>query len=267
LLTIDGRNVHCEVRGEGAPALFLHGNPDTSRIWTGIVDRLHARYRCIAPDLPGFGRSEIDPDTFDFSLDGMARWVDGVVAATATTGPINLVVHDFGGVYGLAWTVKHPDRVRSIAITNTLFQADYRWHVWARIWRTPGLGELSMATFNVPVLGRVLARMSIRAGSRKLPLAEIDRTFDEFGPRARATVLKLYRATGPENFAGWEAKMVELNGRVPSMVLWGDHDPYIPRRFAERFGARQVVHLTDCGHWVPSEEPELVSRHLQRLFA
>jgi haloalkane dehalogenase len=262
---VDGRTVHCEVRGEGAPVLFLHGNPDSSRIWSGIVDRLQSRYRCIAPDLPGFGRSDLDADHFDFSLDGMARWIDGVVSAVGVSGPLNLVVHDFGGVWGLAWAVKHPERVSSIAISNTIFHTDYRWHIWARIWRTPGLGEISMATFSVPALGRALARFSIKMGSRKLPLAEIDRTFDEFGPRARAAALRLYRATDPENFAGWEEKMLRLNAGVPSLVLWGDHDPYIPRRFADRFGAGTVIHLEDCGHWVPFEEPEIVSRELMRL--
>ena len=121
MLKVQGRTVHCEVRGEGAPVLFLHGNPDTSRIWTGIVERLQVRHRCIAPDLPGFGGSECDADHFDFSLDGMARWVDDVVTAVGVSQPITLVVHDFGGVWGLAWAVKHPDRVRSVAITQYAF--------------------------------------------------------------------------------------------------------------------------------------------------
>ncbi|MCC6193098.1 MAG: alpha/beta hydrolase [Burkholderiales bacterium] len=266
MLRIDGRAVHCEVRGEGAPALFLHGNPDTSRLWSGVVGSLQSRFRCIAPDLPGFGRSEIDLDRFDFSLDGMAAWVEAVVTACGVPEPVNLAVHDFGGVYGLAWAVKHPQRVRSIAITNTLFQADYKWHFWARIWRTAGLGELSMTTFGVPVLGRALARLSIRAGSRKLSLAQIDRMFDEFTPSTRAMVLRLYRATDPQRFAGWEEAMLEVTARVPSLVLWGDHDPYIPKRYAERFGARTVVHLADCGHWVPSEEPAVASGELLQLF-
>ena len=153
---MQGQSVHCEDRGTGTAALFLHGNPDTSRIWNGVIDRLQHRYRCIAPDLPGFGRSDIDLNTFDFSLDGLARWVEELLDSKGISDPTNLVVHDFGGIFGLAWAVKHPERVRAIGITNTLFQADYRWHVWARIWRTPYLGEFSMSTFSVPVLGRLL---------------------------------------------------------------------------------------------------------------
>ena len=61
------------------------------------------------------------------------------------TAPIDLVVHDFGGLFGLAWAVRHPERVRRLAILNTMFFPDYRWHFWARVWRTPLLGELSLA--------------------------------------------------------------------------------------------------------------------------
>lgn len=261
-----GQSVHCEDRGAGVPTLFLHGNPDTSRIWSTVIGRLQDRYRCIAPDLPGFGRSGIDLNAFDFSLDGLARWVEAVLNVKNIAEPVNLVVHDVGGFFGLAWAVKHPEQVRALAITNTIFQPDYRWHVWGRIWRTPFLGEVSMRMFSVPILGRLSARLSMKQGSRKLPLAEIDRTFDEFVPPTRAVVLRLYRATDPENFAAWEPRMVELNGRLRSMVIWGDHDPYIQKRFAARFGAREVVHLPDCGHWVPSEEPEVLSQHLSRLF-
>jgi len=266
MVTVDGQIVHCETHGSGAPILFLHGNPDTSRIWGRVVSHLQSRYRCIVPDLPGFGGSGIDLDRFDFSLSGLARWVNSLVQAVQPSEPLHLVVHDFGGIFGLAWAVEHPDKVRSIAITNTLFHADYRWHFWGRIWRTPGLGELSMRLFSIPVWGRISARLSMRMGSRKLSLAEIDRMFDDYVPRTRAAALRLYRATDPENFAPWEPKMVAFNRSVPSIVLWGDHDPYIPTSLAERFGAREVVHFPDCGHWVPSEEGDQVANHLLRFL-
>ena len=179
----------------------------------------------------------------------MARWVDGVLDAVEV-GPVNLVVHDFGGVFGLAWAVTHPDRVRSVAITKTLFHADYRWHIWARIWRTPGLGEFSMAMFNVPIIGRASARLSLKAGSRKLSFAEIDRMYDEWPARTRAAVLRLYRATNPDDFADLGAKNGGTQWSRAVTGAMGYHDPYIPKRFAVRF-AREVVDLPECGHSDP----------------
>jgi pimeloyl-ACP methyl ester carboxylesterase len=55
--------------------------------------------------------------------------------------------------------------------------------------------------------------------------------------------------------------------RVPAIVLWGDRDPYIDKRFAGRFGAREVHHFPDAGHWLPIEDPGAVARHLLAFFA
>jgi pimeloyl-ACP methyl ester carboxylesterase len=260
-VSVDGARIHLVDRGEGPAVLFLHGNPDSSDLWRDVIAALEGRYRCLAPDLPGFGRSEV-PAAFDCSLDHMARFVASLLDAAGVEGPVHLVVHDFGGPYGLAWAVRHPDRVRSVAAIDTTFFADFRWHAWARVWRTPVLGELSMMTMN-----RWTFERELRRGSRKLSAVHIRRTYALVTPRTKRMVLELYRATNPENFAGWEERMLEITARVPSLVLWGDHDPYIHRRFADRFGAGEVVHFPDCGHWVPAEAPAEVAARLGELFA
>jgi haloalkane dehalogenase len=79
-------------------------------------------------------------------------------------------------------------------------------------------------------------------------------------------VLRLYRATDPENFAGWEEKLLELTRRVPTLVLWGDQDPYIPMSYADRFGAQRITHFPDCGHWLPLEAAVEVSGLLSEFF-
>jgi haloalkane dehalogenase len=244
-------------RGAGQPVLFLHGNPDTSELWEPVIARLCGEMRCIAPDLPGFGGSGV-PHAFDCSLDGLARWVDGFAATAGLHGQLDLVVHDIGGFFGLAWAIRHPHRVRRIVITNTIFQADYRWHFWARVWRTPLLGELSMLLLSVPLAGPALFRSAIRAGGPLLERGQVERMRERFRARTRRMVLRLYRATDPENFAGWEDQLLAVTRDSPTIVLWGDSDPYIPRRLAERFGAAQVRHLA-AGHWVPTEAPDEVA--------
>jgi pimeloyl-ACP methyl ester carboxylesterase len=98
--------------------------------------------------------------------------------------PIDLVAHDFDGPFGFAWAIRHPDAVRRIVAINTLFFSDYHWHFWAQVWRTPVLGELSMAVmtyhwhfwaqvWRTPVLGelsmavmtRLMFGQEIRRGS------------------------------------------------------------------------------------------------------
>jgi pimeloyl-ACP methyl ester carboxylesterase len=259
-LEVQNVNVHLVDLGTGQATLFLHGNPDSADMWDGVIARLSTRFRCLAPDLPGFGRSSAPAD-FDCSLDNMATFIDGVISAAGISEPVNLVVHDFGGPYGLAWAIEHPERVKRIAVTNTLFFSDYRWHFWARVWRTPGLGELSVLFMN-----RWLFSWELRRGSPTLSQEHISRSYSHVSPGMQRMVLRLYRATDPENFRGWEQRLLELTGRIPTLVLWGDCDPYISIDFADRFGARQIEHFPDYGHWLPVEAPAEVSEHLLRFF-
>ena len=79
-------SVHVVDEGVGTATLFLHGNPDSSEIWEDILPVLAPHGRCIAPDLPGFGRSGA-PDDFDCSLEGMAAFVDGLVTMMGNRDP------------------------------------------------------------------------------------------------------------------------------------------------------------------------------------
>ncbi len=252
--------IHLVDEGSGAPTLFLHGNPDSSILWRGLIAEMKYGFRCLAPDLPGFGHSAI-PAGFDYSLVGMARFVDDLVNAAKVNEPLNLVAHDFGGPYGLAWAVTHPQRVRRMAIINTVFFSDYRWHYWAKIWRTPVLGELSMATMTWAAF-----HASLRRGSPVLSEEHIRETYSLLTPKTKKMILQLYRATSPANFKGWEDKLLRLTSKVPTCVLWGDRDPYINPSYAERFGAKKVIHFPQNGHWLPAEAPKEVAGKLVECF-
>jgi pimeloyl-ACP methyl ester carboxylesterase len=86
-------------------------------------------------------------------------------------------------------------------------------------------------------------------------------------PAMKRMVLRLYRTTNPDDFAPWQDGLGAMLARVPACVLWGDRDPYIDRRFAERFGAAEVHHFPAAGHWLPVEEPDAVAARLLTFFA
>jgi len=260
-LQIGSAHVHIVDTGHGTPTLLLHGIPDSSEVWSGILPALSPHFRCIAPDLPGFGHSTAPAD-FDCSLQGMAAFVDGLVSALDIREPLHLVVHDIGGPYGLAWAIRHPHKVRSLAIMNTVFFHDYQWHLFARLCRTPIVGEVLQA-----LLTRRGFVRALRRASRELSEAQIHRTYDLITPMTKRMMLRWYRATDPQNFRGWEERLLDLTARVPTLVLWGDRDPYIAPRFADRFGAKAVEHFARCGHWLPVEAPAEVARRLLDFFS
>jgi pimeloyl-ACP methyl ester carboxylesterase len=259
-LVVQNVNVYLIDRGSGPPVLFLHGVPNTADMWPDAIAYLSTSYRCLALDLPGFGRS-IAPPKFDCSLENRANFINELVEIIGINHPLNLVVHDHGGPYGLAWAVKHPEKVNRIVIMNTLFQSDYCWHLWARIWRTPLVGELSMMAINRP-----LFFWELRRGSRKLTHEQIRSIYSFKSRMMKQMILRLYRATDPSVFVAWENALLKLTARVPTLVLWGDHDPYIAKQFAERFGAQMIQHFPDCGHWLPIEAAHEVSRRMEEFF-
>lgn len=255
-----GVDIFVKDQGAGPPILFLHGNPDTADIWDAVLGLLQERNRCIAPDLPGFGRSTM-PQEMDCSFDNLGRFLDQFVEVMQIPLPLNLVAHDFGGAFGMAWAVQHVEKVRRIVVVNhPFFIADYRWHPWARVWRTRILGELSLMAMNWPAYYRI-----VRFGSRRLSREAIRRSYSFLTPNWKRMVLRLYRAANPAAFREWEPQARSLTARVPTLVLWGTRDPYIPAWVADRFGAKRVVRFPDSGHWTPAEMPDRVAEEVQEF--
>jgi len=261
-IVASGVNVFVRDDGAGQPVLFVHGNPDSADIWDDVIAELKNQYRCIAIDLPGFARSEA-PDDFDYSLEGMARFMDALVNALGLSGPIDLVAHDFGGAFAMAWAITHPTTVRRIVVINhSAFVMGFRWHWRANLWRTPFLGELAMLMTTWP-----LFRSSMKAGSKKLTDEQIHTAFQRLSPRWKRTVLRLYRGATIAEREKWAPRMHELTSQKPTLVLWGEHDPFIPASTADKFNATKVIRFRDTGHWVPAEVPERVSAELRRFLA
>ena len=257
-----GVDVFVRDSGSGQPVLFVHGNPDSADIWDGVVADLTSEYRCIAIDLPGFARSRA-PDDFDFSLENMARFMDAVVSALALPGPIDIVAHDFGGAFAMAWAITHPSKVRRIVVINhSAFVKGFRWHWRAKVWRIPVLGELAMLITTWP-----LFRSTMRAGSKKLTDDQIHAAYQRLSPQWKRTVLRLYRGASIAERENWAPKTIELTAQKPTLVLWGEHDPFIPSSTADSFNAKKVVRFTDSGHWVPTEIPQRVAAELREFLA
>lgn len=263
-LMIQGVDVYLEEMGVGSPTLFLHGAPDSADLWSGVIVRLEDKYQCFAPDLPGFGRSAA-PGDFVCTLDNMARFIDELVESAGMPTPLNLVVADFGATYGLAWAVKHPQKVRRIAVAGgSNFSSRYRWHSTARMLRLPVLGELVMASVTFSSFKNMM-----RQNAPLLSEEQVRKTFDiSMGkPETRRMMLKLYRSLDSHSFVGWEDRFHELTKQVPTLVLWGDKDAYVVPEHAESFGVARVEHFPQNSHWLAEEIPETVAERLAPFFA
>jgi len=130
---LDSRMAYHE-RGEGAPILFLHGNPTSSYLWRDVMPELEGRGRLIAPDLIGMGDSgklpNPGPDTYRFVTHQkyLAAFIDAVIGHAEK---ILFVIHDWGSALGFDWASHHRDRVRGIAYMEGIVRPVAGWEEWS----------------------------------------------------------------------------------------------------------------------------------------
>jgi pimeloyl-ACP methyl ester carboxylesterase len=237
--------------------VFVHGNPGPKEDWVGLIDRLPPGVRAFAPDMPGYGAAD-RPRDFEYTVDGYARHLGGLLEAAAIERA-HLVMHDFGGPWGLRWAVDHPQQTASVTLINTGVLLGYRWHKYARVWQTPGLGELFMAMASRSMLKRMLN------SENPVPFPEefIDRIHASSDRGNKRAVLKLYRATRKVAEAAQQLADALRPRDIPALVVFGGEDPYIPARMAEvqkQIFPRADVHVLDrCGHWPFIDDVERVA--------
>lgn len=229
-------------------AVFVHGNPGSADDFLALVEAAGRHGRAIAMDMPGFGRADT-PDDWPATVADygwhLAALLDHLGVARA-----HLVLHDFGGPWGMSWLADHPDRAGSLLLVNTVAMPGYRWHRLARGWRTPRVGEALMAS----TTRSVFVAMLKEGNPRPIPSPHVDRMWEHFDDGTRRTVLALYRDTDPEVLDALAARVgAAVPSRLPVQVVWGDRDPYMSPKQAERlrevFPQAGFTRIRDAGHW------------------
>lgn len=246
--------------------VFVHGNPGSADDWERLAAAVGATgRRAVAFDLPDFGET-VAPAGFEHDVPGYAGFVAAALEEL-DIDRVHLVVHDFGGPIGLYWAAQNVDSVASVTLIDIGILPGYRWHSLARIWRRPVLGELFQATATRPAFRFLLNRNEPRG----LPRAFVERMYDHYDRRTRQAVLKLYRAT--DDPGGMSEELISLFAPrdLPALVIWGEHDAYLPSSYAERqreaFPSAEVHVLPASGHWPFADAPEAVERLLVGFLA
>jgi menaquinone-9 beta-reductase len=238
--------------------VFIHGNPGSRRDWDDLLSRVAPFSRALALDMPGFGRAD-KPGEFTYTVEGYGGFLKSALEELGVERA-HLVLHDFGGPWGLEWAVRNPDRLASVVLINTGVLLDYRWHYLARIWRTRLAGEAFQSTTT-----RTGLRTALRHGNpRGLPRAFVDRMYDDMDAGTSRAILRLYRATDdPSALGRRQADELRPLDR-PALVVWGAHDPYLPVGMADRqreaFPSAEIEVLRDSGHWPFADDPDAVGR-------
>ncbi|HEX5656124.1 MAG TPA: alpha/beta hydrolase [Polyangiales bacterium] len=249
--------VHDTQPGPSSDAVvFVHGNPGPMDDFESIIPAVSELGRVVAMDLPGFGRAD-HPRDFDFSVPGYARHLGGVLDQVGVRRA-HLVLHDFGGPFGLSWAAQYPQRVASISLIGTGIMEGFRWHKYAKIWQTPVLGELFQLLGTAGVLKRALDQDN----PIPIPREHVDRVMGYADWAHKRAVLKLYRSARDVSAQLTSLKAALQKLTVPVCVIWPEGDPYLPVAFASRqretFAQAEVHTLKGLGHWPTVDDPNAV---------
>jgi len=264
---LGGARLHYVDEGVGAPVVLVHGTPTWAFEWRHVIRALSSRARVIAPDHLGFGLSD-RPSGAGYRPEDHAVRFRRFIDAVCPSGPLTLVVHDFGGPIALDWALDHPDRLAHLVIVNTWMwplDDDPSMRRKARLAGT-ALFRWLYRRFNA---SQRLIMPSAYADRRRLTPA-IHRQYLELFPDADSRERVLFALA--QSLLGSRAFFASLWQRRERLrdarlhLFWGMRDSAFPPSMLDHwqraFPHAEVVRFDDAGHWPHEEKPDAFTNAL-----
>ncbi len=255
--------------GQGAPVVFLHGNPTSSYLWRNVIPHVEPVGHCLAPDLVGMGDSGKAP-AGSYRFVDHARYLDAWFDALELRRDVTLVVHDWGSALGFHWARRHPDRVRALVYMEAIVRP-VTWGEWPEVarkvfqaMRSPA-GEEMVLVKNVFV-ERILP-LSVIRGLTEAEMAVYRRPYLEPGESRRPTltwpreipidgepadVVAIVR-----EYAAWLAE-----SRIPKLFVNADPGTILTgaqREFCRTWPNQQEVTVKGT-HFIQEDSPAEIGR-------
>jgi haloalkane dehalogenase len=256
---LDGLRLAHRDEGEGPPVIFMHGEPTWSFLWRKVIPPVRdAGFRCVAPDLVGFGASDKPVDigwyTYDRHTASAATLLEDLDLREAT-----IVVHDWGGPIGLRLAVEHPERIERLVILDTgLFTGHQRMtDAWI------AFRDFVERTEDLPV--GFLVRGACKHDPGDEVVAAYDAPYPDVPSKAGARAFPLLIPQAPDApgaAAGQRVQEALKDDRRPTLLLWADSDPVLPlsvgERFASAIGRPAPRPIEDASHFLQEDQGPLI---------
>jgi 2-hydroxymuconate-semialdehyde hydrolase len=239
--------------GGGPAVLLLHGYPLTSYVWRGLIPALASRHRVIAPDLLGLGASD-KPSGAPLDIRAQAGYV-GELLRQLEVDRIAVVGHSTGGGIAQLLVEAREDVEALVLIDSIAFDR----------WPTEAIGEIQVlpAERETHESAELVVRSALRLGTVDHRLTDEDMRAYLAPWAPPAPVDGLFRFA--RSLDGRGLKQLEgpmASWELPTLILWGEDDPFHPVDIAERLNAAIASSalglVPESGHFLPDEAPETI---------
>ena len=262
---------------EAGPALaptilLLHGFPSSSREFDALIPLLATKYHVIAPDYPGFGRSDVpSPTDYTYTFDHLARTMTGLLNQLKIRR-CAMYLHDYGAPIGFRILMAHPERLSALIVQNgNVYQAGLgvKWTKIAEFWANPKAHPEVLDAF----LSFEATKERHIAGTTHPDRYNPDTWNDEYVSLSRpgqreiqSDLLYDYR-TNVASYPKWQAWLQQH--QPPALIVWGRHDPSFVAEGAEAFRKdlpQAQIHLLDAGHFALDEKVDEIAELILRFM-
>jgi haloalkane dehalogenase len=276
---VNGFSMHYVDQGQGEPVVMVHGNPTWSFFFRDLIKGLSPNYRCIAPDHIGCGLSaRPKASEYGFRLGNRIADLIAFIEALGLQEQITLVVHDWGGMIGLAFAVRYPERIARLVILNTaaFLKPRHKPLPWTlKLVRNLHL-LAAPAVLGLNLFARGAAWTASAKGLRPEVRAGLLAPYNTW--RNRLATLKFVQdiplsSVDPSYAIAAQVDAgLEFLARKPMLICWGERDFVFDRDYLaewrRRFPPGEVHRFPRAGHYLLEDVPdrilELVAEFLKR---
>ena len=273
----NGLRQHYLDEGEGTPVVMLHGNPTWCFYYRNLVGALREKHRCIVPDHMGCGYSDKPgDDRYTYTLANRVNDVEALLVHLGIRENITLIVHDWGGMIGMAYATRHPERIARLVVLNTgAFHLPAAKPFPFGLWlvRNTPLGPLLVRGCNLFARGAAW----VGCKRRRMPKELRDQYCAPYNSwQNRIATLRFVQdiplsPSDPADSVVTETEQrLHTLAHVPLLIFWGLKDFVFDRHFLaeweQRF-PRAIVHrFEDCGHYILEDAAEEIIPHIQAFL-
>jgi cis-3-alkyl-4-acyloxetan-2-one decarboxylase len=265
-----GLRLHYIDEGSGDPVVMVHGNPTWSFMYRGLIDELRDSRRVIVPDHIGCGLSDKPDDLrYHYTLASRVDDLEFLLDHLGVDRDITLVMHDWGGMIGMAYAARHPERIARLVVSNTAAFHKPAAKPLPRalaICRDSAVGAFLVRGLNMFCLGTAAIGCKRSRITRDLRVAYVA-PYDSW--KHRIAILRFVqdiplRPGDPSyELVSRTDERLRLLAEVPMLILWGMKDFVFDHHFLKewlhRFPRAQVHRFPEAGHYLYEDEAEAIS--------